>query len=440
MHIVVVGAGVIGVTTAYCLLARGHDVTLVDAADRVASGASSVNAGLLCPADSTVWATPQAPGMLLRALRDRETGFIRIKPAAFPELIPWGVRFLSQCSPRRMRRNMRFAYALSDYSRRELTRLGGEVPLDFGRNEDGLFVLYPSESALEQGWRDRAALAEVGVEYRRVGRDGLATVPGFTRAAAADVAGAIYASNSGYGDCQAFTRALTARILNLGVELRLSCPVRRVHVRKGQAGGVDTASGRITADTVLLAAGSMSATLAATARVRVPVVPAKGYGVTVPILDDEAIPMVGCIDERHHVAVTRMGPHVRMSSHAEFTGQNHDWAPENFAAIHGFADAMFGPEALDWPKANYGAGLRPLTPDGRPLIGPTALPGLWLNTGHGHLGWTQACGSASLIADLLDKRPTAIDARPYLPRRRHDACGSLSVSNPEEGAGWHVSS
>jgi D-amino-acid dehydrogenase len=276
-----------------------------------------------------------------------------------------------------------------------------------------MLLVYRRRRGLEQGLRAREALAAAGERYRRLTPEELVALDGGYAAAAPWLAGAILAESCGHADCGAFTRALAQRCAEQGVVFSLGRAVRRLEASGGKIFAAHTDAGPVTADVYVLAAGAWSAPLARSAGVRLPIVPVKGYAVTVPIAAERLVPDVGGVDEDAHVAFSRMGRRLRMSSTAELCGYDDGVASGDVAAIRRTADALF-PAALDWSAARLHSGLRPATPAGRPLIGP-ATENLFVNSGHGHLGWTQACGSARLLADLVERRTPALDPTPYLP-------------------------
>lgn len=415
MRIAVVGAGVVGATTALALVERGYEVTLIDANDAAGTQASAVNAGMLVPGDSTVWGNPAAVRMLVGSALPGRHSFIKVRFRAGWRLIPWGIRFLLQCFPSAERRNVRATHRLSVYSYDELEKVVAKHPIEFSHDRNGMIFLFGSAGDRDHGLRARGLLAEAGEEFRSFDSDELTELdPGFA-AAAKDGAVGLYSTSSGHGDSEAFARGAADAAAAAGATLRYGTRVRRLVRNRNAVRGVETDSGeRIHADLVILAAGSRSAPLARDAGLSLPIIPGKGYSATVPITDPGAVPRIGGVDERAHVAFSVMQDSLRISSTAEFAGEDMSAQQADYADIRRTADRLF-PNALDWSNAVFNTGARPATPSGVPIIGLTHVPGLAVNSGHGHLGWTQACGSATLLADLISGRTPAIDPTPYQP-------------------------
>ncbi|QJU55125.1 FAD-dependent oxidoreductase [Herbiconiux sp. KACC 21604] len=417
-RIAVVGGGVVGVTTAWSLLRRGHSVDLYEREETAATGATASNAGLIVPGDSLVWGTPSAIGMLARSLLARKQSFIRVRAGAGPSLVPWGLRFLRECLPSRMRRNVRAAHALSSYSLDRLQELQAELGLDFSFEANGMAFLAGSPEHLAALAEERGQLAAAGERYESYAGARFTEVdPGFA-AAATGLGGVLYTTGSAHGDARAFTLQLLQRAVDGGLTVHSATEVRAIESQARAVTGLVTPGGSRSFDAVVLAAGARTAELARTAGLRLPILPAKGYAATVPIRPGASVADVGGVDERAHVAFSRMGDALRLSSTAEFAGYDSGSNPGDYDSIRATGDRLF-PGALDWAGAEFHVGWRPATPDGNPILGRTALRGLYVNSGHGHLGWTQAAGSAEIVADQIDGIEPAIDTQPYrTPRGR----------------------
>lgn len=407
MKTVVLGAGVIGVTTAYYLAREGHDVTVVEQSSEVGQDATGGNAGLIAPGHSFAWASPAAPKMLLRSLRGEATA-IRVKPRPDPRLVWWGLQFLRECTATRARANTLIKLRLCQYSQAELDKLASEESIDYQQVQRGAFYLYRDERELELGMAKMDLLREHGQEMQAVAAEEVARFDPAFSAAQGVLAGAIHAKTDASGNSALFTKVLTDRCRGLGVEFRLGTTARRFVVDGNRVSSVETDQGRLTADYFVLALGVRSPFLSRTAGQRLPVYPAKGYSLTVPIKDPQMAPTVPGVDEKTLVAWSRMGDQLRVSSTAEFAGYSRDWKPSDFANILRVGRELF-PEAANWDDHAARSCLRPMTPDGPPIIGRGKHDNLYYNTGHGHMGWTMACGSSRLLADQMLGRPPAID-------------------------------
>lgn len=411
-RVIVIGGGVVGVTTAWALAERGHQVELFEAEAEIATQASASNAGLLVPGDSLVWGTPAAIGMLAKALLVRKKAFIRVRAGAGLRLIPWGIRFLWECLPARMRRNIAAAHALSAYSLEELERVARDIDADFAFQRNGMAFLAADREDLAALARDRAPLADAGESFVSYSPQEFLEVDGAYAAAASTIGGVLHTPGAAHGDSEVFARALAGKAEAKGVIVHRSTPVLAVRRRGGRAVGIETSHGHVDANVVIVAAGARTREIARTAGVRLPILPAKGYAVTVPAFDPDAVPRIGGVDERSHVAFSRVVGGLRISSTAEFTGYDTGSVPADYESIRATGEALC-PGNLDWERATFHVGWRPATPNGNPIIGWSRVPGLLINSGHGHLGWTQAAGSAQIIADVIGGSEPAIDIAPY---------------------------
>ncbi len=419
MKVAVIGAGVVGVAAAHALAERGHEVHVYDRRSEVASDTTASTAGLIAPGHSYAWASPTAPRMLLRSLLGEATS-IRVKPRADAELLRWGLRFLRECTPSRSRANTLAKLGLARYSQRLMDELSHREGLQYWQTSSGVLYLYREEAELEVAERNSSLLQEHGREQKVLGAEEITAVEPALRHSAVRFAGAIHDTSDATGDPQRFTIGLAEVCRGLGVQFHLGTHITALATDGSSVTRIVTSDGDIGTDIVVLAAGAASPLLTRTMGVRIPVYPAKGYTLTAAIKDPDRAPHVGGIDERSLVAWSRFGGEIRMSATAEFVGYDRSSAPADYAGIIAAGDELF-PGAIDWDTARYRTGLRPMTPDGPPLIGLGRHDNLYYNTGHGHVGWTMACGSARLLADLIDGRRPDIDPTPYapIPGRRH---------------------
>lgn len=412
MRIAVLGGGIIGVTSAFYLAREGHEVVVYDERDRVADDTTASTAGLMAPGHSYAWASPQAPKMLLRSLVGGQTS-IRVKPRLDPALIRWGLAFMRECTPARSLKNTLAKYELASYSQTLLEKLTVEESLEYHRTDGGILYLYRDAAALHEASSKAELMRQQGRSQRLLTREQAFEVDPALANSTIDFAGAVHDEDDGTGDPALFTVGLAAAAERLGVRFELNTRIESLESDGTSIVRARTARGsEIDADCYVLALGSASSTLARTAGLRVPVYPAKGYSLSVAIRDQSRAPHTGGIDERSLVAWSPFGSTLRMSAVAEFAGYDKTHAPSNFAEIRAAGEELF-PGALDWSSVEYRSGLRPMTPDGPPIIGATPRDNLFVNTGHGHVGWTMACGSAALLAAELGRRPAEIDATPY---------------------------
>jgi D-amino-acid dehydrogenase len=414
MKTIVLGGGVVGVTTAYYLAQEGHEVVVLEARDSLGTDATGGNAGLIAPGHSFAWASPAAPKMLLKSLRGEATA-IRVKPRLDAKLVTWGLQFLRECTPARAQANTLVKLQLCLYSQRLLDELAAAESIDYHHVQKGLAYLYRTQEDLDLGVTKIDLLRRQGVPMDILDAEQVAKLDPAFASAGKTFAGAIHVTSDASGNSELFTTELAERCRKLGVEFRLGVSAQRFVVDGDRVTGVQTDAGLLTGDNYVLALGIQSPFLARTAGQRLPMYPAKGYSLTADIADPEAAPTVGGVDEATLVAWSRFGDQLRMSSTAEFAGFNRDWKFSDFSNMLKTGREIF-PRAVDWDRARMRSCMRPMTPDGPPIIGRGKQGNLYYNTGHGHMGWTMACGSSRLLADVVAGRTAALDMAPFQVR------------------------
>ncbi len=408
----------VGVTTAYYLAKDGHDVTVVEKADTLGTDATGGNAGLIAPSHSFAWASPQAPRMLVRSLMGEATA-IRIKLSLNPRFLWWGLQFMRECTATRARANTVVKLALAQYSQAEMYRLADEESLEYDVVKKGAVYLYRDEHELDVGLEKMALVAEHGQAIKRLSPDELVALDPAFKNTAQVVKGAIHGVSDGSGNSEKFTAEL-ARVARarFGVTFQTGVTAERFVAQGDRVTALVTDQGEFTADQFVLAAGIHSPVLSRTVGQNLPVFPAKGFSITAKVEDDSATPAVGGVDEKTLVAWSRLGENLRISSTAQFDGYNRDYAASDFDNIFNTARELF-PGAADWDRAKIRSCMRPMTPDGPPIVGRGPRHrNLYYNTGHGHMGWTMACGSSLLLADVVAGREAALDLGPFVVRTR----------------------
>jgi D-amino-acid dehydrogenase len=357
--------------------------------------------------------------MLVKSLLGESTS-IRVRPRADADLVRWGVRFIRECTPSRSQTNTLAKLRLARYSQQLMDELANREGLQYWQTHAGVLYLFHDQADLRTAEHNSRLLAEHGrrqevLDYEQTVALEPALGQGHVR-----FAGAIHDTSDGTGDPQQFAHGLSTVCQRLGVTFHLGTSVIRLETDGSSITRIMTSDGPIHSDAIVLAAGSASPLLTRTMGHHIPVYPAKGYTLTATIKDPDRAPRIGGIDERSLVAWSRFGGELRMSATAEFVGYDRSSAPADYADIIAAGNELF-PGAIDWDTARYRTGLRPMTPDGPPLIGLGPHDNLYYNTGHGHVGWTMACGSARILADLIDERRPDIDPTPYSPigRKRH---------------------
>lgn len=407
MKAVVIGGGVVGVTTAYYLAKSGHEVTVVEREAEVATVASAGNAGLIAPSHSFGWASPTAPMELLRSLTVEDTA-LRVNPFKAPSMAAWGIKFLRECTADRARKNTLVKLRLAQYSQRKLNEIAEAEKIDYDDIHAGLLYLYRDPKRMEAGVEKWKLIRDHGQAQQILSPDDVAEVEPALAPVKHKLAGAIYGPTDSSGDSVKFTRGLRAVCERMGTAFVLGAGVKKLIAQGSRIEALAMETGEtIGGDVFVLSAGVHSPQIARTVGVRLPIAPAKGYSATFPVKDGGAVPRVGAVDEELLVAWCRMGDQLRMTSSAEFTGYETTYRDRDFRIIRKLAESLL-PRAADYARGTYRACNRPMTPDGPPILGTARHDNLYINSGHGHMGFTMACGTSRIVADLIDGRKTEI--------------------------------
>jgi D-amino-acid dehydrogenase len=407
VKVIVLGGGVIGVSAAYYLLADGHEVTLLEAREGVGLETSFSNGGQLVASHSEPWASPATLRLMAKWLGRKDAPII-VPFRADPAFMAWGLRFLRNCTTVRTAantaRNLRLALA----NRALMAELRAATGIAYDGAQAGALTLYRDAAELEEAAHHAAALSAQGCALEVVDPARATALEPALAHLGNQIAGALFAPGDEVGDCHTFTAALAEHCVRRGLELRTGTRVTGLEAEGGRIVRAATDQGALEGDAFVLAAGAWSAGIARPLGLRLPIFPVKGYALTAPIADKAAAPRLGITDMASRVVFAPLGNRLRVVSTAEFAG--FDWAlnPRRIALMEAAARALL-PGAADYAAMTTWAGLRPATPDNLPILGPTKYRNLWLDTGHGNLGWTQACASGRLVADLVAGRAPAID-------------------------------
>lgn len=407
MRILVMGAGVIGVSAAYELNRDGHDVTVVDREPAPACFTSRANAGLVAPGHAFAWASPKAPGMMLRSLLSGDQA-IRFKPQLSPRQWRWVAAFLGQCTKDNWTANTQRMTKLCRYSQTRLDLINDEVTLDYAGRSEGLVYLYRSPASFEAADRKCGILRDEGIDIRVLSPDELAAEDPAFASAREELSGALMAPADASGDARRFTTELARVCAERGVVFRHGETIQRLVASDGAIQAVETDKDRLTADAYVLALGVYSPHLIEPLGMTLPIYPVKGYSVTLPVGPDHRPPARGGVDEDNLLAFCPLGDRLRITATAELAGYDTRHRPADFTAMLDKARTLFS-DAADFSKPDYWAGLRPMTPNGMPTIDRSPIDNLWFNTGHGHMGWTMATGAARILADRVAQRRPEID-------------------------------
>ncbi len=407
MKVLVLGSGVIGVASAYQLALAGHEVTVADRQPAAALETSYGNAGEVSPGYSAPWAGPGVPFKAIKWLLMSHRPLV-IRPHLDLDLVRWALAMLRNCTLKRYELNKGRMVRVAEYSRDCLKALRAETGISYDERTQGTLQLFRTQSQLDGTAADIGVLERYGVAFELLDVAGcIRHEPALAHVRAKFVGGLLLPGDE-TGDCFKFTQNLAALAAQRGVQFRYGTQIKKLLHGGRRIEGVTTDAGTLKADAYLVALGSHSPLLLRPVGIRMPVYPVKGYSITVPITDAAGAPESTVMDETHKVAVTRLGDRIRVGGTAELAGYDlklHDARRETLA--HVVTDLF--PNGGDVERAEFWCGLRPMTPDGTPILGSTRLPNLFMATGHGTLGWTMAAGTARVMADVISSRAPEID-------------------------------
>jgi D-amino-acid dehydrogenase len=414
MHIVVIGAGLAGTASAWYLRRQGYEVTVVDRADAAAMETSYANAGMLTPSMADPWNSPGTFGRLLGWLGDEKAPML-LRPAAIPSLAGWGVRFLMNSRSAPFRRNTLRNVRLANQSLARLKELRSELGIEYDQVEGGTLRACRDLAALDHASELAAALSDHGVEYRRLDRDGVVAAEPALEPVADKIVGGIHYQNDESGDAHRFCQGLATAAADAGVRFEYGVTVTGFHLEEASVRAARSGAAEIEAGAFVIAAGSYTPLLGRMLGVSVPVRPVKGYSITVPRGDWQGAPRIPVSDDHLHTAVTPMGDRIRVAGTAEFAGYDTSLRPSRIDNLLGLLEAIYPDFArrIDRTDVDPWCGFRPVSADGVPIIGKTPISNLYLNTGHGPLGWTMAAGSGELLASVVSRNPSPLDASDY---------------------------
>jgi len=410
VKVIVLGGGVIGVSTAYYLAGAGHQVTVIERQPGVGLETSFANAGEISPGYSAPWAAPGLPIKAIKWLFMHHRPLV-IRPKIDPAMILWGLALLRNCTAARYEHNKARMLALAQYSRTCLEQLRTDTNIQYDQRMKGTLQLFRTQKQLDGTAADIAVLKRFDVGYELLDRAGCIAAEPALAHVPEKIMGGLRLVGDETGDCFMFTKALANLARQRGVEFLFGHSI--TGLEQGASGiaavRVTGPSGttRITGDAFVMAMGSYSPILARQLGLSLPVYPVKGYSLTLPVLDEDGAPQSTVMDETFKVAVTRLGNRVRVGGTAELTGYNLKLRESRRQTLNHVVTDLF-PRAGDVSKASFWTGLRPMTPDGPPVIGKSKIANLWFNTGHGTLGWTMAAGSGRLLSDLISSKAPEI--------------------------------
>lgn len=406
MRVLILGSGVIGTSVAYYLARSGHEVEVIDRQPGPALETSYGNAGEISPGYSSPWAGPGVPLKAIHWLLMNHSPLV-IKPMLDPAMWRWMMSMLRNCTEARYRVNKGRMVRLAEYSRDCLKELRADIGIEYDDREQGTLQLFRTQKQLDGIAADIAILKDYGVPYQVLDRSGyLKYEPALARVQDKFVGG-LRLPGDETGDCFKFTNRLAERAKALGVKFRFGVDIQGLERSGSRITGVRTAAGLLTADRYVLALGSYSTQMLAPLGIRIPMYPVKGFSITVPITDASAAPESTVMDETHKIAITRLGDRIRVGGTAQLSGFDLSLNDERRRTLEFVVSDLF-PNGGDVSRAEFWTGLRPMTPDGTPILGETPISNLLLSTGHGTLGWTMAAGTGRVMADLISGRQPEI--------------------------------
>jgi D-amino-acid dehydrogenase len=417
MKVLVLGSGVIGVTSAFYLAQKGFEVTVIDRQPDVGLETSFANAGQISPGYSAPWAAPGVPMKALKWLFQRHAP-LAIKPDMSLWQFQWTLKLLQNCTAMRYDMNKERMVRLAEYSRDCLAELRAETGISYEGRTLGTLQVFRTQKQLDAEAKDIAVLQRLGVPFEHLDPDACALVePGLTKVKH-QLLGGLRLTGDETGDCQLFTTNLAEKAKALGVKFMQNVSIVRLLTANQKITGVEisTLEGKqvLQADQYVVALGSYSHALMQNLGLHIPVYPVKGYSLTVPVVNSAAAPISTVMDETYKVAITRFDNRIRVGGMAELAGFDLSLNPRRRETLEMVLNGLF-PDAGDVKQAEFWTGLRPMTPDGTPIIGQAthSFDNVWLNTGHGTLGWTMACGSAQVLADLVAQHQPAIASEDF---------------------------
>jgi D-amino-acid dehydrogenase len=423
MRVIILGSGVVGVTSAYYLARAGHQVTVIDRQPSAAMETSFANAGQISPGYASPWA---APGIPLKALKwmVQKHAPLAIRPDGTLFQLRWMWHMLRNCTSPSYAVNKERMVRLSEYSRDCFKALRADVGIAYEGRQQGTLQLFRTRRQLDDAAKDIQVLKDTGVPFELLAADELARAEPALDAVKHKLAGGLRLPNDETGDCQLFTTRLAKMAEALGVKFLYNTHVESLAFNNTEIVGVNCGDAYLQADAYVVALGAFSTQLLAPT-IALPVYPLKGYSITVPIVDASAAPESTILDETYKIAITRFDNRIRVGGMAEIAGFDKTLNPARRATLEMVVNDLF-PGAGNTAQARFWTGLRPMTPDGTPIVGATQARNLFLNTGHGTLGWTMSCGSAQLLCDIISGKRPAIRADDlsmsrYMSHQVHEA-------------------
>ena len=400
MRVLILGSGIIGTTSAYYLAKQGHDVTVIDRQNSVALETSHANAGQLSYSFSSPWAAPGLPLSLIKWMLSKYPPLI-VNPNLNSETVKFLYQMLKNCNSKSYEINKSRMVRMSNFSKKCLLELEKDEDIFYEQRKQGSLLLFKSAKQIENIKKDLSLLEKLNIQYELLDLNGcIQAEPGLHHVKSEFTSGLRFA-NDCTGNCYLFTNQLYKKCLEMGVKFEFNTQIEDIQIEKERISSIKTNRGEFDSDSYVVALGSYSSKILSKIGINIPVYPVKGYSITLPVLNNEDAPQSTIIDDTFKIGITRLGNNIRVAGTAHLTGYNLELREKSLSLLKYGLNRLFPYATEECDDMKFWAGLRPNTPDGPPIIGSTPYSNLYLNTGHGTLGWTMSLGSGKLLADII---------------------------------------
>ena len=400
MRVLILGSGIIGTTSAYYLAKQGHDVTVIDRQNSVALETSHANAGQLSYSFSSPWAAPGLPLSLIKWMFSKHPPLI-VNPNLNSETVKFLYQMLKNCNSKSYEINKSRMVRMSNFSKKCLLELEKDEDIFYEQRKQGSLLLFKSAKQIENIKKDLSLLEKLNIQYELLDLNGcIQAEPGLHHVKSEFTSGLRFA-NDCTGNCYLFTNQLYKKCLEMGVKFEFNTQIEDIQIEKERISSIKTNRGEFDSDSYVVALGSYSSKILSKIGINIPVYPVKGYSITLPVLNNEDAPQSTIIDDTFKIGITRLGNNIRVAGTAHITGYNLELREKSLSLLKYGLNRLFPYATEECDDMKFWAGLRPNTPDGPPIIGATPYSNLYLNTGHGTLGWTMSLGSGKLLANII---------------------------------------
>lgn len=400
MKVVVLGAGIIGTTSAYFLAKQGHEVTVIDRQDSVSMETSHANAGCLSYGFTSPWASPGLPFSVLKWVLTGRSPLI-INPNMSVETVKFLYRMFKNCNSRSYEINKSRMLRVANYSQKALLEIETDFDLYYEQKKQGSLQLFWDSKEIEKAQKDIAILDKFNINSQLLSAEECVKIEPGLQYVKNKLAGGIQFMDDFTGNCYLFSTEVYKKCVEMGVNFEFNTEIKSLQISNEKIASVSTDSGEIKADCYSVSLGSYSTKILSKIGIEIPIYPVKGYSITLPVLSNEDAPQSTIMDEKNKIAITRLGDRIRVAGMAHLTDFDKNLRTKSLDSLMSGLDLLFPKSYESSKETNFWTGFRPSTPDGTPIIGPTPFNNLFLNTGHGTLGWTMSAGSGKLLANLV---------------------------------------